>query len=296
MSGFNLIDMSQLPSPDVVEELDYETILAAMLKDLRSRDPAFTVIVESDPAYKILEVAAYREMLLRHRVNDATRAVMVAHAVGADLDNLAALVPLARRVVDPGDPDAIPPVPSTYESDAEFRRRVQLAPEGFSTAGPDGGYIFHALTVSGCRDAAVSSPAPGEVMVHVLGRDGDGTPNADTLSVVEVALNARNVRPLTDQVSVQAAGIVNYNVEATVHTLPGPAPEAVEAEALAAVQAYVAARHVLGVGTPVSGIYAALHVEGVAWVALTSPSADVTVAPHQAAYCTGITLVIQEAE
>ncbi len=49
------------------------------------------IIVESDPAYKILEVAAYRELLLRQRVNDASKLYYWPNAKGSDLDHLAAL-------------------------------------------------------------------------------------------------------------------------------------------------------------------------------------------------------------
>ncbi len=125
--GFTAVDLSQLPAPDVVELLDYETILAAMLADLRARDAAFDALVESDPAFKILEVAAFRELLLRQRVNEAARGVMLAYAAGSDLDQLAALFGVQRLVLDPGNPAALPPVPSSYEGDAELRRRVQLS-------------------------------------------------------------------------------------------------------------------------------------------------------------------------
>ena len=75
--SFTAIDLSTLPAPHVVEPIDYQTILSAMIADLQARDPAFTALVESDPAWKIIEVCAYREMLLRQRVNDAARAVIL---------------------------------------------------------------------------------------------------------------------------------------------------------------------------------------------------------------------------
>ncbi|NJB67210.1 phage-related baseplate assembly protein [Desulfobaculum xiamenense] len=292
MSGFSDIDLSRLPAPRVVETLSFERVLAAMRADLVSRDPAYTALLESDPALKVLEVAAYREVLLRQRVNDAARAVMLAHAVGSDLDNLAALVPLTRRVVDPGDPDALPPVPPTMESDAEFRRRVQLAPEGFSTAGPDGAYLFHALNVPGVKDAAVSSPAPGEVLVHVLGLGGNGTPDEVTLGAVRAALSAAETRPFTDHVEVRAAEIVSYEVRATLYVQPGPSFEAVKVVAGRTLAATAAASHVLGAGMALSKLYAALQVEGVARVKLVAPAADVACLPHQAAHCAGVTLEV----
>ncbi|PJN94872.1 baseplate assembly protein, partial [Amaricoccus sp. HAR-UPW-R2A-40] len=103
MSGFGAIDLSRLPPPDVVERLDFETILGAMKADLIARAPdlAPALALESEPAVKILEVAAYRELLLRARINDAARAVMIATATGADLDHLAALFGVARFVLDP---------------------------------------------------------------------------------------------------------------------------------------------------------------------------------------------------
>lgn len=176
MSRFAAINLAKLPAPDVVETISFEAVLAGMIADLQARDPAFTALLESDPAIKILEVAAYREILLRQRVNEAAQAVMLAHAVGSDLDHLAALFGVERLLVSPGDPEARPPVPPVYETDDRLRARTQLALEGFSTAGPEGAYIFHALAASPlAKDIAVTSPLPGEVVVTVLSTEGDGS-------------------------------------------------------------------------------------------------------------------------
>ena len=94
------IDLSRLPAPTVVEAIDYETVLAALKADLVARWPDYTADLESDPAIKLLEVAAYREVLLRQRVNDAARAVLVATAIGSDLDHLGALLNVARLEVE----------------------------------------------------------------------------------------------------------------------------------------------------------------------------------------------------
>ena len=90
----HLIDLSKLPAPQLIEELDYEKILTEMRTKLRELLPEWTGYeLESDPANKVLEVAAYREMLLRQRVNEAARGVLVAFAQGSDLDHLAAFYP-----------------------------------------------------------------------------------------------------------------------------------------------------------------------------------------------------------
>src|SRR4051812_7915937 len=84
----SVIDLSKLPAPEFVETLDYEAILSAMLDDFRARYPNYTNVLKSDPAYKVLEVAAYRELLLRHRINQEGRALLVAFAMGSDLDHI----------------------------------------------------------------------------------------------------------------------------------------------------------------------------------------------------------------
>lgn len=220
MSGYTAIDLSRLPAPQVVEALDFETILTEMIADLKARDPSFSAILESDPAIKILEVAAFREVNLRARINEAAKACMIAYARGADLDNLAALTGVVRLVVDPGDADASPPIAPTLEDDESFRRRAQLALEGFSTAGPDGAYLFHALSASAkVRDVGVKSPAPGEVLVTVLSADGDGSasereavgPLTVTLVAGEATLDGMNIGALivksSDEATTFVAGV-----------------------------------------------------------------------------------------
>lgn len=92
-----MIDLSKLPAPKLIEELDYEAILSEMRTKMRALCPEWTGYeLESDPANKILEVAAYREMLLRQRVNEAARGVMIAFAQGSDLDQLAGFYPEVR--------------------------------------------------------------------------------------------------------------------------------------------------------------------------------------------------------
>lgn len=293
MTVYSAIDLSQLPAPSVIEALDFEAILAAMLADLRERHPAFTAVVESDPAYKILEVAAYRELLIRQRVNDAARGVMLAYAVGADLDHIGANYDVARLLIDAGDATAVPPVPPTYESDEEFRRRIQLSPEGYTTAGSEGSYVFHALGAAGdVKDAQAVSPLPGVVTVYVLSRTGDGAAPLALVAAVDAALNKETVRPMTDNVTVQSAAIVDYAVTAELVMYPGPDSEVVRANALAAIQAYVDGVHKIGYDVTLSGIYAALHQSGVQRVNLSSPAANIVIDDGEASYCTAITVTV----
>lgn len=292
-SAYTKVDLSQLPPPGVVETLDYETVLAEMLADLRARDAAFSALVESDPAYKILEVAAFREVLIRQRVNDAALAVMVAYATGADLDQIAANYDVARLLITPADETTIPPTEAVYESDDDFRVRIILSLEGYTTAGSRGSYIFHALSASGdCKDVSVTSLTPGTVNVAVLSRTGTGAAPAATIAAVTEALNAEVTRPLCDTVAVTSAQIVNYSITASLTLFPGAGQAEVLAGAIAAAEAYASEQHRLGRDITRSGIFAALHQPGVQNVSLTAPAADIVNAWNQAPHCTGITVTI----
>lgn len=317
------INLSNLPAPAVVEEIDYENILADMVTDLQSRDPEFQELLDSDPAMKILQVAAYRESLVRQRVNEAARSVMLAYAKGSDLDNLAAFFKVERLVLNEGDPDADPPVPPSYESDEDFLKRIQLALDSYSIAGPEGAYVYHALSASADvkdaaaaapkfsmasidqgimdqlppnsivlqvdDDAGLTDPKPGDVAITVLSRTGDGT--ADQALIDEVAaVYSEDVRPLTDNPRVRGANILTYNVDATLYFYSGPGSEEVMAEAQAAIEAYTKEQHNIGRDITLSGIYAALHQPGVQRVDLHSPTSNLVVDTRSAAFCTAINL------
>lgn len=293
MSGFTAIELDKLAAPDVVETIDYETILAELIADLIARDASLASVLtlESEPLVKLLQVCAYREAVLRQRINESCKAVMLAYATGRDLDNLGALFGVVRLLVAAAQPDAIPPVAAMYETDSNYRRRIQLSLEGYSTAGPEGAYIYHALSADAdVLDASAISPTPGDVVVSVLSNTGDGTASAPLLAAVDTALNADDVRPLTDAVTVQSAAIINYSINATLYFYNGPDSAVVLQTATSAVNQYIAAQRGIGRDITLSGIYAALHQPGVQRVVLVSPAADISISNTQAAHCSGITL------
>jgi phage-related baseplate assembly protein len=424
LATFTPIDLSQLPAPNIVEPLSAETIFQAMLTDLQARDPSFTGLVESDPAYKILEVCAFRELLLRQRVNDAARGVMLAFALGTELDHIGALFGVTR-LIDDGEarratsnimvrsvsggglgpaiygpptvagrfqrpevgalapveikfvsvPSSSPtgpygpltvtasvtgnlitvtrePSQSGYftpnrvkaaieasaeaselveviidgfgdtflyyehlenqtlrllggrdaaepftEGDVEFRRRIQLSLEGLSVAGPRGAYIFHALSADvEVIDAHAVSPDPGEVVVYIMSRFGNGEASDGLCNAVRDHLNAESIRPLTDLVTVESAEIVEYEIEASIYIFPGPDPTPIIEAANQALMKYIASVRKIGRDVTISGIHAALHQPGVQRVQLTKPSANVTIDPSEVSFCTDINITLAGAD
>lgn len=287
------IDLSLLPPPNIIEPLDYESLLTAIqsriieLTDEKDRPAVRTVLaLNSEPLTKLTQAYAYRALLQRQSINDAARAVMLAYAGGADLDNLAANFNVYRLVIRAADPVTIPPTPAVMESDSDFRKRTQQAFEGLSVAGPTAAYEFFARSADGkVADAKAFSPSPACVTVTVLSRDGDGTADQALLDKVTATLNDEDTRPVADRLTVQSASIVSYNVVATLHYYPGPEADPIRQAANARLQAYINAQHRIGRGVYLSAIDAALSVEGVEHVVIDEPKADLVLNKTQASWC-----------
>lgn len=131
---------------------------------------------------------------------------------------------------------------SDAETDDAFRARIQAAPESFSCAGPDGAYEYFAKSASALiADVSVDSSEPGKVEIRPLLAGGE-LPGKEILDVVESALNARKVRPLTDHLFVLAPNPADYDVAATYWIAKDDATNAVAIQAAVqtAARAYVA--------------------------------------------------------
>jgi len=290
-----VIDLSQLPAPQVIEVPDFETLLAERKEALIALYPADeqaamrrVLALESEPIVKNLQENTYREILLRQRINEAAQAVMVAYAIGSDLDQLAARNNVKRLTITPANPDAVPPVDAVMESDDALRVRVPEAFEGLSVAGPTGAYEFHAKSADGrVQDVSATSPSPATVLITVLSREGDGTAADDLLATVNASLSAESVRPVADRVTVQGAKIHSYSVKARLHLFDGVAAGPCLEAANAALAAYLVEQKKLGRSVRRESYGAVMRVAGVDWVEITEPATDIIMDRTAAGYCTG---------
>jgi phage-related baseplate assembly protein len=163
----NRIDLSKLPPPQLVEEMDFEVILAEMRARMRELCPEWTGYeLESDPANKVMETAAYREMLIRQRVNEAVRGVMVAFAAGYDLDNLAAFYPVSR----------LPGANATFAASLKLSSPLDVdatIPAGYTVVAKNGEYEASLLKTTVITPGETSAPGTFEV-VRPAGANGNG--------------------------------------------------------------------------------------------------------------------------
>ena len=297
MENLTAIDLSQLNPPDVVRQIDFETILKESLEDFYQRmeevQPNFPRYLESDPAMKLAEAFAYREMLVRKESNEQALSVLLAFAKDNDLDHKAAERNLQRRIISP----ATDTTPEVKESNESLRRRVQLAPEGQTTAGSEGSYIFHGLNADPrVKDIYLYAPLDengypnGICNIYVLSNEGTGEASEDLLNIVTAALNAKSVRPLTDRPIVYSASILNYSIQAEIFIDEGPDENIVLNSCYKAAEEYTKKTHSFNDGVSLSGIYQALHQPGVSRVNLILPAGNVDTSLGQVAYCTGINI------
>lgn len=301
MSRFSAttLDLSNLPAPQVIQQVSFARIFAERRAELVAQFDAAGIaydvaMLETDSAVIGQRVDGNREMLCLAAINDAAKATMLAFAVGADLDHLAALYGIARRVIAAATSISV----ALLESDAELRRRVQIAPEAMTTCGSEASYIHHALDAAPALIDAmpiVGASASGQPQVRVvcLARDDDGVPTAATLAAVRARLTRADVRPMTVPVSVAGATPVAYAIVAKLLIQPGPDAGLVRAAAVSALTAVAAARRGLGVDVLRQVFEAAARVSGVERVVLISPAADVVVELDQVGICGGITVTTE---
>ncbi|HII3737127.1 baseplate assembly protein [Pasteurella multocida] len=291
-----LVDLSKLEKPKVIEDLSFENLLAQRKKafiELYSEEERpfwqARLALESEPITKLLQENCYLQMLERQRINNAAHATMLAYATGADLDVIAANFNVERLLIQAENNDVTPKIPAIYEDDTALRLRAQLAFEGLSVAGPRSAYVFHALSSHPqVADVSVVSPQPANVTITILSREERGTASEDVLNAVRKHLNDENIRPIGDRVTVQSATIQEYKITAKLHIYRGPEYEPIKQTALQNLKKYTEEKHRLGRDISLSGIYAALHIEGVQRVELTQPTQDIVLPNNKAGYCTQI--------
>ncbi|MDA8448491.1 baseplate J/gp47 family protein [Acidovorax sp. GBBC 3332] len=263
-----MIDLQALPAPSVVEELSYEAILAAAKADfaerMRPHLPAIDDILalESDPVVMLLQSHAFRELLIRARINDAARAHLLAFATGADLDQLAALFGVARMA---------------GETDDRLRERLQRRIAALGAQGTAEHYEYHAMSASPLvRTARASQAEPGAVVLMLW--ISDQTQAEAVRLAVAQAIAARGVRILGVPVDVQVAVPRTIDITARI-VRTRSAPADLLPQLRARLAAAIAGIDALAGSVARSYITTVLHVSGVHAVEYPDPTTPAELTP-----------------
>ncbi len=163
---------------------------------------------------------------------------------------------------------------SDVATDDEYYELMRASQDAFSTAGPKGGYIYNAKSVSTeIIDVVAMSPAAGEVELYVLMSNGKAA-GTEVKQAVLNACNDETVRPLTDMVSVKDPETVEYDISFTYYIPEEVTSSSAEVEAAvdAVVSEYVSWQSgKLGRDINPSKLIGMLMQTGIKRVELTSP-------------------------
>ncbi|EUB97306.1 Baseplate J family protein [Rhizobium sp. CF080] len=283
------IDITKLPAPRVIEELNYEAYrtrgiqeFVAVWETVRAENPSlglpsYTVdALETDPFVILNEAESYRETLLRARVNAALRATLLAFAKGSDLDHLAAFYDVSRMI---------------GELDDRLVDRVILAIQGRSTGGTEPRYKFIAMSADiRVQDAIVYTVGRSPLIhVAVFSTAPDGVASADLLEIVNAALQDPAVRMVNDTIVVASAVKQVIDVVVDAWLLPDADVATLDRAADNLRAAWSSARS-LGRDFTTSWWMAQLMIAGIHRVKPIAPSADVVVVPSESISIGTITL------
>lgn len=314
MSRFLAVPLELLP-PLPLEEPNFDAIREARAGELaaRLREEGFGFDVESletDPfVIAFARAGGVREMLVLARRNDAVRSVMLSSAWGAYLDQIGAgaTPPVGRKALV-ANPRPVATFPQDWEQDDDFRRRIQLAPEMLSAAGPEGAYLGYALATPGVKMVGVWAAMsfggtllnpftlPGEIRVPVVASAGDGTASAELCAAVQAELRPKDRRPVGDWVNVVPSTILPYRIEVEVPFVSGVEASLFLPTIAKRLQKLAARQHRPGGSALRETIKGACYIAADDGSPLTNPvrviapAADVngtpiTVATPEAAYC-----------
>jgi phage-related baseplate assembly protein len=316
---------NQLAEPAIVNVEVFEDLLAefktfvAEYVGARSPESAAKLKVSLDNESELLTLAleafCVRLQIHERKYNARIKQMLAWWATGSNLDARLADMGLERQLLDPGDPAAFPSIPPVFESDDDARLRYYLAPHA-PAAGSRMQYRREVFTLgerpvvkvdsaaagvvtvtytfdpdgyaAQVKDGNGRRTAPGEVMVTVLSREGDGSASSDLLDGVRKHFARPDVRPETDLVTVQGAQIKNYKIRVIAKINAGPDSGLTKVAAQQQLQAYADACHRLEGRVDPSWIDYTLHSAGAVQLQILEPLAPIVTSAFQAPFCTGV--------
>lgn len=127
------------------------------------------------------------------------------------------------------------------EDDDSMKERVYIAPSSYSVAGPEDAYRYWVKTFnSGISDVLVQSDNPVDVIVEFIMSDGE-LPTTGLIQGLQLYLQNKQIRPLTDKVTVKAPDTVDYKLDVRyyINTSDLKRADTIKANVAAAVDQYV---------------------------------------------------------
>ena len=268
------MDTSKLAEPNFIDR-DANKITAELVAKYEQLSGKPLYPAQADRL--MIDVIAYREMLVRSAINEAAKQNLIAFANGVMLDYLGDFFGVVRL---------------DNETDEQLRVRIRLAPESYATTGSRQAYRFHTLsTDAAIIDCNAVRGDNGNIYIYIL--TPDGTASTDLIQAVLDNTSDEKKRPLSDRVHVTTGEELNMTLAIKVYPLATANPQAVRARAIQKAQDFADKRRVkLGQDVVPSQIIDALSDDETWQVEVITPAAPIIVKPWQWANITDITVTL----
>ena len=199
--------------PKVVEEYSFKRILDEMLHDFTKRykehHENFSYPLVSDPIYHIFATAAYREGLLRQRINEAAREGLLNFTTA--LDDL-----LSIKRID-------------GESYDDYKNRIKGELRAIPSGGSRAHYKNAALLYNkNIKDIYIKRGESGAVEVYLLEKNETGEPSANLLASTLEILSKDDIKMLTDTIEVYPGEAVRVGVQADIVFIPSAPSDSID--------------------------------------------------------------------
>lgn len=273
-----MVDISKLPEPKFIE-IDADKVtdeIVALYEQLSGK-----TLYPAQSDRLMIDVIAYREMLIRSSINEAAKQNLLSFAKGVMLDYLGDFFGVERL---------------DDESDEQLRTRIRLAPESYATTGSRQAYIYHALsTDASIIDAQATRGPDGNIYLYILTADAE--PSDELLKAVYDNTSEEKKRPLSDCVNVRKAMAVDVQLVVKVHPLTQSIYSNVLKQAENTLDSYVQDMTTkLGQDVVPSQIIDRLSTEHIWQIQVISPNEPVILEAHQVPNFTTISVTLGDAE
>lgn len=286
--GVTVKALAGLPPAQVIEELNWQAIVdrkVGRFNELWNAEratnptlpPVDTLHLPSDPGRKHIELAAYDEVALRARINDAGRSNLLFYSEGGDTDQLVIFYDVIRMV---------------SEATEALKSRTILAIAGRSTGGPKERYeaIARAADVRVRHAHAYRIGRDPTVHVAIWSTDNDGLADAALLAKVRAALENTAHGVINDVFNVRAAVFTAVDVTLDVWLLPDAMDSILDVIPAAVTSAW-AAETSMGFDLVAEWVQARAMIAGVQRTVMTS--SGVVAAPYEAVAIASVTPVFR---
>jgi phage-related baseplate assembly protein len=128
-----VIDINNIAVPSITHT-KYEELKDALVKALQAKMPDY-VPHESDVYMPLIEAAAYRELILRERINTAIKSMLLPSAEGADLDLVAARYGVQRNPGEKSQAEITLTLSTTFTQDTLIPAGTMLTDNSYQHFG-----------------------------------------------------------------------------------------------------------------------------------------------------------------